>query len=189
MSDFKVAFRITIFGNEGGFNPGVGEAETIYGIDRSMNPKWQGWPSFDILKKGRTVKQVNIAVKNNIQMQAAIMDFYLRNYWNPLLLSEIKSQQVANTLFDCSVNPCIDTAAEVAQKACNVVKPGSLIVDGNIGEKSIGVINKLSENLLFTAINGIRSANYHHRVALTPKMKIWLPVWLKRLLPSDENLA
>lgn len=186
MAKFDIAYKITIFENEGGYNPGIGEAETLYGIDRSQNPHWKGWRDLDAFKKGKTTSQINNIVKHDKKMQTDIMDFYLIGYWNPLQLTEIKDQQVANNLFDCNVNPCIDTASEVAQKACNVVKPKSLLVDGNLGNKSILVINSLSPLLLVTAINAIRSANYHHRITLSPKMKPWLNVWLNRLDPYNN---
>ena len=187
MASFEISYNITVQHTEIGYNPGIGEAETFDGIDRSMQPGWSGWLLIDAFKRGKTVHEINVWAKNNAELQARKKMFYIKNYWDTWRLSEIVNQQIANTLFDASVNPCIDSAGKVAQKACNVVKPGSLVVDGCIGEHSISVINSLASNLLFTAINAIRSANYHHRAEITASAKQWLPVWLDRLTPYKSS--
>ena len=190
MADFNISYNITVQGTELGYNPGKGEAETWDGIDRSMHPSLPIWLIIDAYKRNKTVAQINAWAKNNSSLQLYKKQFYLNGFWNTWRLSEINNQQVANTLFDASVNPCIDTAGEVAQKACNVVKHGSLVVDGNIGEHSIAVINSLRPELLFTAINGIRAANYHHKADTTATAKAWLPLWLQRLKSYDyDNVA
>jgi hypothetical protein len=50
MADYTKAFKITIIGNEGGYNPGIGEKETYMGIDRGANPHWPGWLIIDGIK-------------------------------------------------------------------------------------------------------------------------------------------
>jgi hypothetical protein len=185
MADFDIAYTITM-GNEGGFNHGVGENPTFFGIDEGMNPNWAGWPlvhSIIAANPGRTDAQLNVIFRMHGDLMALKDNFYKRSYWNNLLLDQINDQQVANNLFDCSVNPCIDPAAKVLQKACNVVKPECVVVDGEVGKMTIAVANALAPELLITAINGIRSANYHHEVVLRPAKGVWLPDWLKRLVP------
>ncbi len=185
MATFELAYKRTVLGFEIGYNPGKGEAETVWGIDRSMWPHWTGWEILDHFKKDKSVKEVNTFVRSNVYLQNAIKTFYKNGFWDTVRLTEITSQPVANAIFDSTVNPCIDTSIEVLQKACNVVHPLLLKVDGSIGDKTILAANTLNPGILLTAINAIRSANYHHRVALSPKMKQWLPDWLARLKPEQ----
>ena len=49
MADFITAFNITMQ-TEGGYNPGIGEAETYMGVDRSQNADWNGWGEIDTIK-------------------------------------------------------------------------------------------------------------------------------------------
>lgn len=185
MADFNKAFLITM-GNEGGYNPGIGENETYKGIDRGMNPKWPGWKIIDSLKP-ISVASMNAKLLSNVEMQKDIRDFYLVNYWNPFKLTNINDQQVAQNLFDCSVNPCIDGVAEVMQKAVNatIINEGRKIelitVDKKIGDKTIQSMNLVSAVRLNDAINTIRLSNYCNRTEQTSSAKQWLPVWLRRL--------
>lgn len=185
MADFNKAFLITM-GHEGGYNPGVGEAETYKGIDRSMNPTWHGWKIIDSLKP-LSVSQMNAKLSANADIQKDIKDFYIANYWNPYKLGAINDQQVAENLFDCSVNPCIDGVAEVMQKATNAAiiaggrKIGLISVDKQIGDKTIGAVNSVAPRALYEAINAIRASNYYNRGEQTPSMKSWVPIWINRL--------
>lgn len=184
MADFSKAFKITMT-NEGGYNPGINEAETYKGIDRSINPNWGGWKLIDALKKGNaslTTAQLNTILGGNPALQVNIQNFYKVNYWDVLKLDQVKDQQVANNLFDCSVNPCMVSASHVMQQACNEVKTGALTVDGVIGSHSITCINSLSGRDVFEAVNAIREGNYRHRVESSPDKKVWLKDWLKRLI-------
>jgi len=195
MSDFSIAYHITVIGNEGSLNPGINEAFTYRGIDESQNPKWPGfvyvhsvWES----NKHLGIAAVNKILANNEDLQKDVQVFYLQNYWNTHSLSKINDQQVCNNVFDNSVNPCIDTASSVLQKACNnVISANNLVIhplhlDGDIGPATIATANELNPELLFNQINAIRAANYKARVMRTPKMAEWLNVWLDRLIPYKK---
>lgn len=185
MADFTIAYRKTVLGNEGGYNPGIGENETYMGIDRAMNKHWSGWQIIDHIKAampGVSVARMNMLLNTNAQLQSNIATFYKVNYWDTMRLDDINDQQVANNLFDGSVNPCIEPAAKVFQMACNEVKQGCLKEDGVIGSASIACINSLDAKHVFDIINAIREGNYRQEVVINPHKKQWLPVWLKRLI-------
>jgi lysozyme family protein len=185
MADFITAFNITMQ-TEGGYNPGQGEAETYMGVDRSQNPNWGGWVIVAAVKAanpGASINALNSLFEKNSSLQAEVQKFYKANYWDTILLDTINDQQVANALFDCSVNPCITSVSKTAQMACNTVVQKSLTVDGEVGAQTIACINNLPQNLYVTAFNGIRVANYYERVNLTPGDKEWLSSWLGRCKP------
>ncbi|TWI98767.1 glycosyl hydrolase family 108 [Mucilaginibacter frigoritolerans] len=191
MAEFITAFNITMQ-TEGGYNPGDGEAETYMGIDRSQNSGWSGWNVIDSVKAanpGASVSTLNTIFQANTDLQTDIQQFYKVNYWDTLQLDTVNDQQVANALFDCSVNPCIITASKAAQMACNTVIQKSVGVDGSVGPLTIGSINSLPPNLYLTAFNGIRVANYYERIRLTPANQQWLSSWLGRCKSYAEPNA
>jgi lysozyme family protein len=185
MTDFATAFQITMQ-NEGGYNPGDGEAETYAGIDRSQNGDWRGWATIDAIKQanpGASVADLDAIFAADQTLQTNISNFYQQNYWSPLQLNTINDQQVANALFDCSVNPCILSVSRVAQMVCNILKPGTLTVDGSIGPLSLNAINSFPPDQYVSAFNGFRAADYYARVRSSPADAQWLDSWLSRCRP------
>jgi len=183
MADFQIAYKRTVLGIEGGYDPGTNEAETYRGIDRSQNPKWAGWNIIDAIKRGNaglSTAQLNTILNGNAALQANVQAFYKSNYWDVLSLDKLSSQIKANALFDSSVNPCIIGVGKAAQIACNVVKPKALVVDGQYGPKTLACIDSLDEKGFDIAFSAVRSANYYERVRLTPSQLTWLPSWLFR---------
>jgi lysozyme family protein len=161
-----------------------------------MNTHWSGWAIIDSLLAqypGATIRTLNQLFAENEALQGNIQAFYKANYWDDLNLSLINDQQIADNMFDCSVNPCIDGAGKVLQKAVNAVLTTTgnksiapLIVDGQPGTHTLNAVNALPAKLVFDAINTVRAANYHERVVLTPKDAEWLPVWLRRLVAYQQ---
>lgn len=189
MADFKKAFVITVISNEGGYNPGIGEKETYKGIDRGANPGWSGWMIIDAVKKanpGLNTGKMNLILSQNLSLQANIEAFYKLNYWNPLQLDLVNDQQLANNLFDCSVNQGCGRAARFMQIACNYVmealkvsagiKP--LTVDGIVGKLTLSCFNNLPPAQLNTEINAEREASYRSDHGYAQ----WGKVWERRLI-------
>jgi len=182
MADFKQAFKITILGNEGGYNPGIGEKETYMGIDRGANPTWSGWPVIDTVKTnnpGLSTSKINLLLSQNISLQSNIEKFYKVNYWDNVNLDNVKDQQLANNLFDCAVNQGEGTARRFMQISCNYViaslkvaiKP--LILDGKIGKLTLAVFNNLPPAKLNAEINAEREASYRSDKGYAAWGKIW----------------
>jgi lysozyme family protein len=186
MADFITAFKITILGNEGGYNPGIGEKETYMGIDRGANPGWDGWNSIDAIKKnnpGLSTGKMNLILSQNLGLQANIEKFYKANYWDTVSLDNVKDQQLANNVFDCSVNQGTGLAGKFMQVACNyvitaykvAVKP--LIIDRQVGRLTLAVFNGLPAAQLNAEINAEREASYRS----DSQYAEWGKVWEKRL--------
>jgi lysozyme family protein len=187
MADFTKAYKITILGNEGGYNPGIGEKETYRGIDRGANPQWGGWPIIDDIKKSNpnlNTGKMDMLLFQNISLQSNIEKFYKANYWDIVNLDNVTDQQLANNLFDCSVNQGTGRARQFMQIACNYViasqkstiKP--LIIDKQIGPATLFAFNSLPPAMLNTEINIEREASYRTDAGYAE----WAKVWAKRLI-------
>jgi lysozyme family protein len=187
MADFIKAFKITILGNEGGYNPGIGEKETYMGIDSGATPHWDGWKIIDQVKSnpGISIHKMNLLLNSDNALQQNIHNFYQINYWNPLKLNQVNDQQIANNLFDCSVNQGEGLARKLMQLACNSViafsqttaKP--LVIDKQIGSVTLSAINALPAAKIYAAIDAERQASYR----MDSGYAEWGKVWEKRLIP------
>jgi hypothetical protein len=188
MANFIKAYKITILGNEGGYNPGIGEKETYRGIDRGANSQWDGWPIIDSIKKinpNLNTGKIDILLSQNIALQHNIEKLYKANYWDTVNLDKVTDQQLANNLFDCSVNQGEGRARRFMQIACNYVITSQkstitpLIIDNQIGQTTLLAFNSLPPTMLNAEINLEREASYRTDAGYAE----WAKVWAKRLIP------
>jgi len=186
MADFTKAFQLTILGNEGGYNPGIGEDETYRGIDRGANPGWSGWAIIDSVKRknpGLSTGKMSLILSQNLSLQSNIEKFYKINYWNPIALDQVIDQQLADNLFDCAVNQGAGLAQQFMQAACNyIIAAGKLshkplVIDRKIGPASLEAFNSLAAEKLNTEINAEREAAYR----LDNGFAEWGKIWERRL--------
>ncbi len=160
---FSIAFEELIL-VEGGYNhdPFDRGGETKYGISQ------------------RTYPDLNI---KNLTLEGA-KDIYRRDYWDALRLDQVESDTISHEMFDTAVNMGVGTAAECAQKAANLLSPGSLKVDCIFGPKSVAVINQIATRsvyALFKMMNGYQFMEYVDIIENRPKQVHWIKGWMKRI--------
>ena len=137
MADFNVSVKDTLVHE--GINTNMGYVndptdrggETIAGIARKFHPNDPIWALVDSAKKGNFPQNL----KDIPGILDKIKDFYRANYWNKVHGDELKSQKIANILFDTAVLEGYTAAIKRAQ--------------GIVGETQNGVmtqelINKLN---------------------------------------------
>ncbi len=174
MADFNTTYTKFIQPNEGYFGNLVGDKGgiTYGGIAYNFNQSWEGWPTvFSFITSKGGVNNV----KNNTripQLDPLVTKFYL-NWWNDLGLSSIKSQDVANIIFDWIVNSGEKNPTKLIQKIVGVS------VDGNFGPATIEAINKMNAAKLNNAIKEAREAFYYS--IATGANAAFLKGWLNRL--------
>lgn len=146
MADFNISFR-KVMQFEGGYsnNPADTGGLTYRGISRKWNPSWQGFKVIDQLRHEPNFPR---NLENNTELQLMVQQFYRLNFWNPLWLDKINSQQVADELFDIAVNMGQAVAAEIAQRSINLMNKNqalfpNLKVDGRIRGLSSKAINNI----------------------------------------------
>lgn len=191
MAEFLPAYRRTVLGFEKGYNPGIGEKETYMGIDRGANPNWSGWHIIDNIKKANpniSAARMNMILATNKQLQDNIISFFKAGYWDTCNLDKIADQQLANNIFDCSVNQGSGRACRFMQIACNYVihalpnddllkKLRPLVIDGQVGIATISAFNALPPADLNKEINSERDASYRQDKGYS----MWGKVWEHRL--------
>lgn len=114
-------------------------------------------------------------------------NIYFVNYWQPLRLNEMYSQEVANELFDTAVNMGVRTSGKFLQESINMLDNADLKIDGIIGPKTMQSVliflNKSEHNAkaLYKCLNGLQFCKYKKIIMLNPKQKVFFKGWLKRV--------
>ena len=124
MADFKKAMLRTAK-YEGGYvnDPDDAGGETYKGISRRANPKWEGWSLIDI-HKSNLPNGFKKALDADTKLQGMVEKLYLNNYWSPIRGCDIKSQKLAEEIFDMAVNAGISRAVKLAQGMVGFAESG-----------------------------------------------------------------
>lgn len=141
MASFETAYKI-LQPHEGGYVPKAiadkikdSGGETYKGISRVNNPTWAGWKIIDAYKAKNGIPKLNAYIPSK-ELDELVKTRALKNYWEPLKLSLIKDQAVANLLMDISFNSGPSISAKSLQRVLNV-EP-----DGKVGPITINAANK-----------------------------------------------
>lgn len=110
--------------------------ETYRGISRRYHPNWDGWQIVDECKQ---YNDFRLKLKFNEKLNNMVTKFYIINFWNVIKGDDIIPQQIANKLFDLSVNIDCPPAIKYMQKALLLED-----IDGIVGPETLRVINLCS---------------------------------------------
>jgi lysozyme family protein len=185
MADFLLAYKITMK-HEGGYanDPDDSGGETWKGIARKKHPNWVGW---DMVDEYRTKPGFPNNLYTAPGLQELVWLFYKKEFWDTLRLDEIGSQNIANELFDTSVNMGQVIAATFLQRALNVSNRQQkdypdLVVDGKIGPKTISATNTHPRiGQLFKLLNTLQGARYISICESNPSQEKYLTGWMERV--------
>jgi len=126
MADFNPAFEKMLH-DEGGMQltdiPGDRGGMTYAGIARNPNPQWPGWALVDRKEFGGPLTSM-------------VREFYRINYWDRVRGDELRSQEIAETIFNFAVNTGTGVAIKLAQVIVGAVP------DGGIGPKTVELLNQ-----------------------------------------------
>lgn len=183
MANYQKSFELT-FEREGGYvnHPNDRGGETLFGISRRYHPDWVGWKTVDMVKPYCTEeegtkeyeRELTSYLKSNEVIVKQKLEFYKDRFWNPLLLDEIKDQDVANAIFDAAVNHDPRDAAKMAQKCLDV------IIDGIMGTITIDALNLKNKTQFLRDFTKTRIQYYKKIVERNPNQKVFLDGWIRR---------
>ncbi len=182
MAKFEIAHKLTQ-NFEGGFanNPNDSGGMTWRGIARNYNPKWKGWIIVDSILSTKP-KDINSALYGCKLINDLVDEFYEVNYWDSINLDLISSQEVANLLFDSSVNMGVGRAVKFLQQS---LYP-AIVIDGKIGPKTIAAANAIDSKKLYDLILKLRKAKYDEIIAKNPSQIEFKKSWYSRLVPFEK---
>lgn len=164
MADFLPCFERMIV-NEGGYvltnHPGDNGGQTYAGIARNRWPRWVGWRAIDA--GGRPGAH-------------QVRDFYRENFWEPVHLGELASQDIARMIFDFGVNAGTGVAVKLAQVAVGQTP------DGVAGTKTLEALNAADPAGFVARYSLAKLARYRDIARRDPSQRKWLFGWLTRTL-------
>lgn len=148
MASFDTAYN-KVKKYEGGYNPSdAGAGETYAGINRKWNPDWPGWAMIDDIKRKGSIKRGTVVEELN----SSVRNFFATKKWPLIKGNDIKSQALANYVFDFFVTS--ETwAIQKLQEAINETGPYKVTVDKVLGNLTLDAANNSDQNKLLE--------NYH----------------------------
>lgn len=107
---------------------------------------------------------------------------YVKDYWVPVHGYLIENQPIANKVADLSFNMNPMPMVKVTQRAINSVM-GRLVldVDGEMGPKTLALVNGIDAVKLLPAIKSYAKQRYEDIVRANPKDQPYLQGWLNRV--------
>lgn len=112
---------------------------------------------------------------------AAVQNFYAINFWNPLQIGGIASQDVADRVMDMCVNGGKATGVMCLQRAVNACSGHlALETDGVIGSLTLEAVNTIEPETMMAAYRSERVKYYEAIVVNIPADDKYLAGWLKR---------
>lgn len=183
MANFINAYNLTMAA-EGGYanNPADPGGETFKGVSRNNNPNWSGWATIDAIK-ATSPPSLNAALNANAGLLNQIQSFYQINYWNVNQTGSINDQQIANQVFDTSVNMGTGRGAQFLQQAAGVT------VDRQVGPQTLAAVNGADAQTLYNAFIAIRKQYYINLIAANPNLAQFKNSWFSRLWPYNPAQA
>jgi lysozyme family protein len=178
MAEFIKAFRRMI-DHEGGYvnDPDdITGGETYKGVSRKNWPKWEGWNRIDQLKQQPDFP-ANLDKDNEIHEM--IGTFYIDNFWYKMRGDDILNQEIANSIFDCSVNMGLNHAISAAQSIIKVK------IDGIIGSNTINALNACNVELFIVKYALAKISTYVSIVKKRPTSKKYFYGWVLRALGEN----
>ena len=137
---------------------------TYKGISRKYHPAWPGWKLVDDAISANSADKLN-----NQQLNQLVQDFYRIEFWNKIKGDFLPNQDIANELFDTSINLGVTAASKILQSTINLLNRNARLypdisVDGIIGNQTLSMLNKcISVNgpkLVYNVLNFYQAKHY-----------------------------
>ncbi len=120
---------------------------------------------------------------------------YFSDYWKPSRAGEITSDRIATKYFDAYVNMGPKRAGTVLQEVLNFFIPGSCLIDGSVGAKTVLCTNDFTRQrpldiLPFILALGARMFNVYTKIIQAdPSQAIFARGWSARCFRLPQMLA
>lgn len=183
MADFNKAFKkfkgIEFSSPDDALHKNKGEdGLTYYGIYQSAHPDWNGWDRVTayLITHGFDRRLASMDCYGDEALTHQVMTFYYINFWDKLMLDNIKSQKIAEELFFFYLN--IGNKKKVVKYAQSII---GAKVDGLIGSKTVEALNDFDEDVFDKEYDKSEISHYKRLVRSSPKrFGRFLKGWISR---------
>lgn len=185
MADFIIAYSRTSI-HEGGWNndPTDKGGETFKGISRKFWPAWNGWPIIDSMG---TPNNFYEDIAKNMQLEQLVREFYIDNFWNKINGDRIVDQDIANEVYDTSVNMGYVVAVIFLQRSLNLLNNNgklykNITVDGVVGPETLAILNThRAPKAVLKCLNGFQFERYKDIAENSQEQEKYFLGWLNRI--------
>lgn len=187
MADFERALP-KVLSYEGVYDndPQDTGGETCFGITRTYEPTWLGWPLVDKIKESG-MGSIPALIEHDLEIQNHVASYY-ETLWNKYFLSQIQSQPLA----ECIYNGCINQGAKRVigwlQYCVNAlsVQSEDIPEDGLMGAGTVNQISVIESkgmaDLLLTLLVAQRISAYTMTVHNREDSQKYIKGWIARIL-------
>lgn len=138
-----------------------------------------GKTAYGISSRFINAEKINYDINTLTRDQAVII--YKTYFWDRYNYTKLNDEKIATKVFDMSVNMGPKNAAEILQEAIQSLLPNNaVLIDGNIGAKTIKYANQINPGLLIIKLRELQKEYYENIVFDDPTQKVFLKGWLKR---------
>ena len=178
MAEFKTAFQKMLI-HEGDYvnDPEDSGGETYKGVSRVFHRNWPGWA---IIDKYKNKSGFPVTLDKNVELQKQLEIFYRTNFWLALNADFISNQDIADSIFDFSVNAGVITSVRLVQSIVG------LKADGIIGEQTLKKLNSLDFGYFQPAFTVAKISYYISIIQKRPTNKKYLYGWIVRALELNN---
>ena len=196
MAEFNKAYAKTS-AYEGHYvnDPDDPGGETWKGIARKYNGEWQGWSIIDHIKSNNEEASLNSLLNANAVLEEAVVDLYKTKYWDTFRGDEIKSEAIANIIYDIKVNGGkVDSWLQRILNTLN--RKGEawpdISVDGKLGPNTIRVLNTATDSpevgpRIVEMILSFRTMYFIERTEANKNKEKYINGWINRVITERKN--
>ena len=186
MANCQKAHQLTLV-HEGGYVDDPDDRKTYKGISRRFHGDWPGWAIVDELKGTADFPS---CLYRHEGLNQKVADFFKKEYWDSFWGDRIPDQQIANELFDTSVNLGIKRAVTFLQKGLNVLNRNELLYDdlhedGKFGDKTLTALKTYLQrdnpSELMKVSNILQGMHYIEYMRSSPTQEKYARGWLARV--------
>lgn len=112
---------------------------------------------------------------------------YKPKYWDAIRADEIKSQEVANIIFDHGVNAGISRAVKMTQAILVRYFNKDLLIDGDLGDFTLGALNSVDANKFHNEFKKLRIDYYNYLANNLTAVRQEVIPFLKTLKIAPNN--
>lgn len=150
---------------------------TYMGIYRVAHPEWSGWKVVDQkAEQYPNRKELSRKLYENERLTEYVFDFYRREYYVPMRLTEVLEQHTADEVFVFAVNTNCKKAIKITQELIGVT------ADGVIGKDTLRALNAYDVLKFDEDFDKAEIRYYEAIVEAKPNKRIYAKGWRNRAL-------
>jgi len=161
--------------------------ETVCGISRNNHPYWLGWELIDKIKK-KYIKRgyIEQVILSSPSLREKVKHFYYNYYFKKNNLHKIKDIDIAEYVFDMSVNVGGVKASKILQTSINLAGRKRLVVDGRTGPKTLRALHSaikkdsITKYILIKCLSGELYAHYKSIIINDSSQSVFFRGWINK---------